>query len=179
MSDQKLIKKYLEGDEGALEELLRNNLQNIFWACFRVCLDESDAHDITQNVCLKIIKNLPKFQFKSEFKTWAYRISYNESITYIKKKRWYIEISEVENFIPDDTEYYHWLDTKKKTQDITNEINKLPLIDRNILLYYYYDELKIKEISKIMNINENSIKTRLSRAKKKLKPNLEQYENNN
>lgn len=47
------------------------------------------------------------------------------------------------------------------------------MIDRNIILYFYYDELKIKEISKIMDLNENTVKTKLSRIKKSLKPNLE------
>jgi RNA polymerase sigma-70 factor (ECF subfamily) len=50
-------------------------------------LDENDTNDITQNVLLKIIKNLKKFNFDSEFKTWYYRIAYNESITFLKKKK--------------------------------------------------------------------------------------------
>jgi RNA polymerase sigma-70 factor (ECF subfamily) len=55
----------------------------------------------------------------------------------------------------------------------------LPLIDRIIILFYYYDELKIKEISIIMSINENTVKTRISRIKQKLKLNLIKYENIN
>lgn len=85
MQDIKLIKKYLSWDEKSLEVLLEKHLQNIFACCYRVCLDEDDANDVTQNVLIKIIKYISKFSFKSKFNTWYYRIAYNESITYLKK----------------------------------------------------------------------------------------------
>lgn len=94
MQDFQLIQQYLAWDERSLEILLKNHLQRIFWACFRVCKNEQDANDITQNVLLKIIKNLKNFQQVSSFSTWYYRIAYNESITFIKKKPWNQDIDE-------------------------------------------------------------------------------------
>lgn len=177
MKDKKLIENYLSWDEQSLEILLEKHLQSIFSSCFRVCLDESDANDITQNVLLKIIKNIDKFSFNSEFKTWYYRIAYNESITFIKKKKWYVDIEEVQNIIVSKDNPSENIDNSILKDDISIEINKLSLIDRNIILYFYYDDLKIKEIAEILKINENTIKTKLSRTKKKLKINLKKYEN--
>jgi len=179
MDDKKLIQNYLSWDEESLEILLDKHLQSIFSSCYRVCLDETDANDITQNVLLKIIKNINKFNFNSEFKTWYYRISYNESITFMKKKKWYTDIEEVQNIITTEDNSSKDIDNSILKDDITIEINKLNLLDRNIILYFYYDDLKIKEISEILEINENTVKTRLSRTKKKLKINLEKYEDIN
>lgn len=179
MNDKKLIQNYLSWDEQSLEILLERNLQSIFASCFRVCLDETDANDITQNVLLKIIKNIAKFNFDSEFKTWYYRIAYNESITFLKKKKWNIDIDEVQNIVISKDNSAENIDNSILKDDITKEINKLSLLDRNIILYFYYDDLKIKEIAKILDKNENTIKTKLSRIKKKLKINLEKYENIN
>ena len=179
MNDKKLIQNYLSWDEQSLERLLERHLQSIYASCFRVCLDETDANDITQNVLLKIIKNINRFNFESEFKTWYYRIAYNESITFLKKKKIYINIEEVENIIISKENTSQNIDNSILKEDISKEINKLPVIDRNIILYFYYDDLKIKEIAKILDKNENTIKTKISRIKKKLKINLEKYENIN
>lgn len=176
MEDFKLIKKYLSWDKQSLDILLTNHLQTIFASCYRVCLDTDNANDITQNVLIKIIKNLDKFSFKSEFKTWYYRISYNESINFLKKNKENINIDDLENKLSFEESAWSKIDKETLKNDISIEINKLPLIDRNIILYFYYDDLKLKEIAKIMWLNENTVKTKLSRAKKRLKPNLKKHE---
>jgi RNA polymerase sigma-70 factor, ECF subfamily len=141
-------------------------------------LDEHDANDITQNVVLKIIRFLPKFWEKSSFSTWYYRIAYNESITYLKKKKDESDIDILEK-IPDETNsIIQEIDSKYVSEIVTEKIHDLPVIERNIILYYYYDDLKIKDIAEIMNINENTVKTKLSRSKKSLSTQLKKYENN-
>ncbi len=117
--------------------------------------------------------SISKFSFKSKFNTWYYRIAYNESITYLKKNKWLSSIEDIENKLVFEEDIWKRIDNDVLKNKVTIEINKLKMIDRNIILYFYYDELKIKEISKIMDLNENTVKTKLSRIKKSLKPNLE------
>lgn len=179
MSDIELIHKINSWDDSYLNELLERHLQKIFQACFRVCLNEANANDVTQNVVLKIIKNLSKFQNKSEFSTWYYRIAYNESITFLKKNKVNIEFDELENIIIDETTDFYDSDNKLQKQDINEAINSLPLLDRNIILYFYFDNIKIKEIAVILELNENTVKTRLKRAKVKLQSHLQIYEDIN
>jgi RNA polymerase sigma-70 factor, ECF subfamily len=179
MRDIELIHKINSWDDNYLNELLERHLQKIYQACFRVCLNESNANDITQNVVLKIIKNLSKFQNKSEFSTWYYRIAYNESITFLKKNKINIEFDELENVIIDETTDFYDSDNKQKKQDINVAIDSLPLLDRNIILYFYFDNIKIKEIAEILQLNENTVKTRLKRAKDKLQSHLQIYEDIN
>ena len=179
MTDNDLIKKYLSWDNSSLEELLQKHLQGIFSACYRVCLDEENASDITQNVVIKIMKWLKNFAFQSEFKTWYYKIAYNESINFLKKNRENFYLDERIETLPCENSVIEEIVKNDFAILVTNEINKLPLLERNIVLYYYYDDLKIKEISDILWINENTIKTKLSRSKKFLKSKLEIYERNN
>lgn len=176
MEDEILIKKYLSWDEKSLDVLLRKHLQSIFSISYRICLDYDDASDICQNILIKIIKNLKNFQFKSQFKTWYFRIAYNETINYLKNKKININLEKIENYDLNKEKIDENLSKKELKKKLTDTINKLPLIERNILLYYYYDELKIKEISYIMQINENTIKTKLKRSKNFLHSNFEKYE---
>lgn len=172
MNDSQLIQDYLSGKQDCLETLLEKHLQRIFSACYRVCLDEQDANDITQNVLIKIIRYLPKFQQKSNFSTWYYRIAYNESLSYLKKQKTPLDISAYENTIPSNENIPWKLLQDMLGVEVTQHVNTLPVLERNIILYYYYDNLKIKEIAHILDLNENTIKTKLSRSKKILSTQL-------
>lgn len=177
MTDSLLIQNYLAGDEDSLNELLSRHIQKIFSACFRVCLDEQDANDVTQNVLLKIIKNLWKFKWESNFSTWYFRIAYNESINFLKRKKGHSDIEQYSEILPSQDDTPAEIDEKLLAQELTSHINTLPVIERNIILYYYYEGLKLREIANVMNMNENTIKTRLTKAKKLLSPKLSHYEN--
>lgn len=173
MGDKKLIEQYLQWNQNSLQELLEKHLQKLYSACYRVCLNETDAQDIAQEVIIKIIKNLKKFQFQSDFSTWYFRIAYNESINFLKKKKIIFDIDDETYEIASDENIEKEIETRLSNEEITQQINSLPLIERNIILYFYYDNLKIKEISHILQLNENTVKTKLSRAKMKLKYKLE------
>ncbi len=178
MSELELINQYVnKQDKGALNELISKHLQKIYSTCFRVCKNEQDASDITQNVIIKIIKNIHKFKKESQFSTWAYRIAYNESIDYLKKNNRYIQIDYEESFLEHAIESDHKNSDKEKIKtDINTVLDKLKPIDKSIVLYFYYDKLKTREIAEILWENENTIKTRLKRAKVTLKNYLEHYE---
>ena len=177
MQDHDLIQHYLAGNNDSLEELLERHLQKIFGACFRVCLNEDDANDVTQNVLIKIIKNLSKFKKESSFSTWYFRIAYNESVNFLKKQKWHVDVDEIADFLPWENNTVEEIDEKLLSQEVTKEIHNLPLIERNIILYYYYEGLKLREIAQIMDMNENTLKTRLTKAKRLLSPKLSHYEN--
>jgi len=179
MSENILLREAISWDKIALEKLLSTHLQKIYAACYRVCLDEQDAHDITQNVLIKIIKHIQDFWERSSFSTWYYRIAYNESITYLKKQKWHTPLEDIEFSLESDEDIVNEIDSQILEEYVTREIHTLPLIERNIILYFYYDELKIKEIAEILNMNENTIKTKLSRAKKHLHSKFKDHENIN
>lgn len=171
LSDDILIDRFQAWDNSALEILLEKYLQGIFAICFRLCQDTDDANDITQDVCLKIMKYLGSFKRESELKTWIYRIAYNESLQFLQSKKEYIDLEIVEPYLGENDTYD--IDSRDAEVVVRSSIDRLPPLDKSIILFFYYDDLRIREIADIMQMNENTIKTRLSRAKLFLQPYLE------
>ena len=146
-------------------------MQGIFNIVFRICEDSDDANDITQDVCMKIMKALKNFKWDSEYKTWIYRIAYNEALQFLRSKKESVELDVVEYSL-----WYHDTyagDIVHMEEAVQRAIHALPPLDKSIILMFYYDDLKIREIASIMDMNENTVKTRLSRAKDFLQPLLE------
>lgn len=170
-SDNILIEESLAGDARAFETLLGRYMQGIFSVCFRICQEVDDANDITQDVCMKILKHLGSFKRESELQTWIYRIAYNESLRFLERKREYIELEVVEPYLGREDE--HDIDRKDMEALVRSSIDSLSPTDKSIVLFFYYDDLKIRDIAEIMSMNENTVKTRLSRAKSFLQPLLE------
>ena len=172
MDDKDLIEKYLNWEESAIETLLEKHLQSIYNVCFNICLNKQDADDISQEVCYKIIKYLHTFNFKSQFKTWIYKISYNEAISFVQKNKNIYSIEE--NY--DYQEKENSFDKEFISNLVSNEVNKLGQIDRSIIEMFYYEELKITEISEITGLSESNVKVRLHRSRDILKTKLEKYD---
>lgn len=170
-SDNILIDQSLAGDARAFETLLGRYMQGIFSVCFRICQEVDDANDITQDVCMKLMKHLGNFKKESEFKTWVYRIAYNESLQFLQKKKEYIDLEVVEPYLGREDE--HDIDRRDMESLVRSSIDTLSPIDKSIVLFFYYDDLKIRVIAEIIGMNENTIKTRLARAKSFLQPLLE------
>lgn len=91
-SDTELIEAALGGSKAALEALLQRHQDYIFNVAHKMVLNTEDAQDITQEVLIKVITNLSKFQGKSAFRTWLYRITTNHFLS-MKRKR--VELQEM------------------------------------------------------------------------------------
>lgn len=169
--DDLLIDQAMAGESDSLEKLLGNHLQGIFNVCFRICWDTDDANDCVQNTCMKIMKHLSGFKKESAFRTWTYRIAYNESIHFLQSRKEYVDLETVEPYLGKRDTYD--IDGRDMESLVRTSINELSPIDKSIILFYYYDDLKIREIAKIMDMNENTVKTRMTRSKAFLQPLLE------
>lgn len=84
---QDLISKILKGDKEALNELLKQHQDYIFNVSLKVLNDVEDAEDVTQEILVKVVSNLAKFDAsKSKFTTWIYRIAFNQTLSFKKSK---------------------------------------------------------------------------------------------
>lgn len=86
-SDQQLIDQTLSGDKKALTQLIERHQPYIYNIAWKMTGDATDAQDLSQEVMIKIITNLGKFNFESSFRTWAYRIVVNHFLNEEKKAR--------------------------------------------------------------------------------------------
>jgi RNA polymerase sigma-70 factor (ECF subfamily) len=85
--DQDLISKYLAGDEKSLEILIEQYLKPIYSFVYRYTGSASNAEDITQDVFVRVWKNLKKFDQNKKFKTWIFSIAKNAAIDWLRKKK--------------------------------------------------------------------------------------------
>ena len=143
--------------------------------------DAELAKDMVQNTFVKCYKNLDSFRYEAQIKTWLYRITINECKDYLKS--WNYKMVQVKGFIhetarsilpPTEKTVIEKYDNKK-LEDI---IFSLPKIYREVVYLYYYDSLVVSEISEVLNIPENTVKTRLRRAKQKLHIEIKEAELN-
>ncbi len=129
--------------------------------------ERTKAEDIVQDVFIRYYINLENFEGRSSVKTFLYRITVNECHNYFRS--WaYRKIELKDKLAP-------MLQTGKSAEDLAlvseqssdmaEAISKLPLKYREVIWLYYYAELSVKEISEVLKVPANTVKTRLARAR--------------
>lgn len=146
-----------------INELINEYSNMVLQIAYQNTFNKSDAEDITQEVFIKLIKNLDNFKNKNHLKAWLIRVTINLSKDY-NKSFWNTNITEID----EEVKYFD-----KENQDIFKELSKLNPEYRNIIYLYYYQGYKIKEISKILSMNQNTVSSYLTRARNELKSILE------
>lgn len=184
-SDEKLIKELIKGNESAMEILVKRYYDLVYSFIYRNTSDYNTAYDITQDVFIKMMKNIDKYQIENgKFKSWLLKIAVNTTKDYFRSKI-YKQINQsydIDNHeIEDKANVVDILSKKEEAIKIKEAIKNLPKLQREAVILKYYNDLKIKEISNITGENENTIKSRLFNGVKNLKKLLggDNYEEQN
>lgn len=172
-SDQELISICLNGDSESLEILIRSYLKPIYSFVYRYVGNSQDAEDITQEVFVKVWRNLKKFDQNKSFKTWVFAIAKNTAIDFLKKKKT-IPFSEFENeeggnlitdTLADPSPLPQELLEKASMAQMLNlAMEKLSPKYRMVLFLRYNDHFNFREIAESLGEPLNTIKSRHRRA---------------
>ena len=167
LDDNEIIQKFQNGDEKAFDQLVRNNLNNVFGFFMKVTRDEMSAEDLTQDVFMKLYKNLKNFRHDSNFSTYLYRINSNTVNSWITRNKWknLLHLDQA----PDKGEYDIKNETEWSKEELWNEISKLPNKQRRVMILRITDSLSYSEISKITGMSEGTAKVNFHHGLKKLK----------
>ena len=167
LDDNELIQKFQNGDEKAFDQLVRNNLNNVFGFFMKVTRDEMSAEDLTQDVFMKLYKNLKNFRHDSNFSTYLYRINSNTVNSWITRNKWknLLHLDQA----PDKGEYDIKNEAEWTKEELWNEISKLPNKQRRVMILRITDSLSYSEISNITGMSEGSAKVNFHHGLKKLK----------
>ena len=132
-------------------------------------LDHDDANDLTQEIFVKIWKNLAKFRADSLLYTWIYRIATNECLTFLnkKKKASFGSLEEVETIIVSNNSTAS-IDGEAVQKKLEAALSKLPDKQRLVFNLKYFDELKYEDISEITSTSVGALKTSYHLAVKKI-----------
>ncbi|MFA5934367.1 MAG: RNA polymerase sigma factor [Candidatus Paceibacterota bacterium] len=177
-NDNNLIYRYLDGDENSFSLIVDTYLKSILNFSYKLVGNKKDAEDITQEVFLKVWKSLKKFDIEKSFKTWIFAIARNTCIDFLRKKN-EIPFSKFDNeegdnilednlidkeLLPD--EVFVGGENKKLIEDV---LSKLSFIQKEVIILRYMNDLNFNEISEILNIPLNTIKSHHNRALIKMK----------
>lgn len=165
--DADLVQRCLHGNSKAFEILIERYQKPIYNLALRLSTNTEDAEDITQTVFVKVYEKLNTFNPKHKFFSWLYKIAVNESLNFLNRRRNYERFDEEvhsrekpqEESFPD-----HEIDKK-----IDNALLELKPDYRIVVVLNHFQDLSYKEIGFILNVHENTVKSRLFSARKKLK----------
>lgn len=144
--------------EKYLKEIIEKYSNMIYRLAMARTGNKDMSDDVYQEVFLRLAKKLPKFESEEHEKAWLIRVTINCSKNMLNSGfiRHRAELDENLTFeTPERHEIYY-------------AVQKLPLKYKTVTHLYYYENYSIKEISKILRVNENTVKTRLARARKEL-----------
>lgn len=169
--DEELIIRYLEGEDLAFKDLI-DKYTNPIYNYSAKFLGKEKAKDITQDIFVKIWKNLKRFDSeKSSFKTWLLTIAHNTIIDQFKKKRM-ITFSEldfednifIENIKDETILIDEDLQKIEESEDLNKLISELPEKYREVLILHYQEEMTFSEIAEILKKPMNTVKSYHYRA---------------
>ena len=178
-TDDQLIKDTLAGNTRAYGTLVFRYQDFIYTIVLRMVKTSQEAEEVAQDAFIKAFESLETFRGDSKFSSWLYSIAYRKALDFLRKKRRMRTTEMIEDKMEHtflDTENaLKVLEAKERKEQVEACIQELPEEDAAIITFYYYEELSIKEISKIVNLTENNVKVKLYRGRKKLFTSLKQY----
>ena len=163
--------------EQAFKQLVSNYKERLYWHIRKIVISHDDTDDVLQNTFIKVFKGIDNFKQESQLFSWLYRIATNESISYINKraKSSNLDISDYQQKLISDLGSDHLFDGDQIQIILQKAIKKLPTKQQLVFNMKYFDQLKYKQISEILNTSEGALKASYFHAVRK----IEDYIKNN
>lgn len=178
-SEKELIRKAKNGDVYSFEKLIKDYQINVYNLAFRILGNKEDAYDVSQEAFIKVYKSIKNFKEESSFSTWLYRLVSNTCLDYLKKNKKVktlnttISSNDNQNIdlqikdnsrTPDEV-----LETKEEIDMLISALNELSEQHRVVIVLRDIQGFSYSEISKVIKCSEGTVKSRLNRARWKLK----------
>ena len=164
---QDLIKKCAQGNLSAQRELYNQYARQMFAVSVRLLNHREDAEDVLQECFIAAFGALETFRGESSFGSWLKRIVINKSLNHLKKKK--MEFQELNTEVEFVEEEVTLDDNSITMEAIQQTLKELAHGYRLVFSLYYFENMSHKEIADHLDISENTSKSQLNRAKKKLK----------
>ena len=173
MDDSTLIHAAQRGDRQALDQLLRKHQSRVHAVCRRIAGNDADALDATQEALIAIVKGLPRFDGRSKFSTWIYRIATNACIDELRRRqrqptpglpeRAEADPNPMAARAPRDP-----ADTVTARIDIDRGLKQLPEEFRTAVVLRDMAGLSYNEIAEVLNIAPGTVRSRIARGRRQL-----------
>lgn len=153
------------GDLGAFEELITRLQRRVYGFAYQHLRDVEEAHDLTQEIFVKLYRNLSRFDAERPFDPWFWKLAANTSINY-RRKRVPLPAEPAEDAVdPRQTMQAH-------DPVLVEALAQLDPAYRLPVLLHYYADLSLEQVSQSLNLSVAAIKSRLHRARAQLRNSL-------
>ena len=156
--------------EKAFRDLITLYKERLYWHIRKIVISHDDTDDVLQNTFIKIYKNINKFKGESKLYSWMYRIATNESITFLNKnaKRLHTTAEAVQNQAINNLKADVYFDGNEIQLKLQQAIAKLPQKQQLVFNMKYFDNIKYKDMSEILETSEGALKASYHLAVKKI-----------
>lgn len=163
LDDTELVAKACAGDARAFEILIERHYDRIFRMAFKWCRNQSNAEDITQNVCIKLARAIHQFKGKAAFTTWLYRLVVNTAIDWQRQNiKSTDELGEQTIAVPAGVE------ERMIAEEGLAKVMALPEKEKTAILLVLGEGMSHKDVAMIMEVRESTVSWYIHEARKKL-----------
>ena len=184
--DRVLVRRAKSGDLPAFDELVCRYQERVYATIYHMTANHEDAHDLAQESFIKAYQALKSFKGDSSFFTWVYRIAINKTINFLKqrKNRTHISLNDLDFNAEHDPDLVALISEKTPRRDIrlaelqeklNAAMQKLSDVHRLVVTLHDVHGLSHEEISKIMDCNTGTVRSRLFYARQQLQALLSNY----
>ena len=170
-----LIEKIKKGDNEAVSEIVDQYSDRLFNLLFRLLRNKEEAEDALQETFITMIQKISTFGGQSQLYTWLYRIATNIALMKLRSRKKEHDIEIDENMLSDSVHRGSIVSfssnpekefsRKEIKSALDHAIEELPVIYRSAFILKDIEQLSIREISEILGISEDNVKTRIRRAR--------------
>lgn len=162
----------LTDKDAVLETIMEDYGESVVWLAYSYLKDKGKAEDIAQEVFIICYTKLNSFNNNASLKSWVLTITANKCKDVLKSwshRNLVFAQSLLSTFKDQDSSPDSQLVGSEENQELTRNILKLPMKYREVIFLHYFEDLKVQEMSDLLSLKENSVKTRLRRARMLLK----------
>jgi len=168
-NDSWYVESVLKGDTQYFSYFVEKYKDIVYSIAFKVLRNREDAEEMAQESFVKAFKSLHTFKGDAKFSTWLYRITYNNCISEVRKKKIkFVSADDVQ--ISDEPEELNLdgIPAENRAKYVKAALEKLPEDEYTLILLYYFDDKSVEEIGEITKMTESNVKVKLFRSRKKL-----------
>lgn len=152
-----------------VENFINENINSAYRFAFTYMKNQQDAEDVVSESIVRALKAADSLKDINSVKTWFFRIISNTAMTYLKKNKKIVPFETIEN---EDT-----YEENYNISNINDMIEQLPKEYMEVIVLRFFEDMKLKDIALVLDLNENTVKTRLYKALKLLREDMvEEYE---
>ena len=162
--------KNTQTQDKAFRELMSLYKERLYWHIRKIVISHDDTDDVLQNTFVKVYRSIANFKGDSKLYSWMYRIATNEAITFINKraKERKVDLNEMQHQLVENLHADVYFDGNDIQLQLQKAIASLPQKQRLVFNMKYFDDMKYKDISEVLETSVGALKASYHHAVKKI-----------